>query len=414
MAVEIVGKNCIGCGACVQTCPFGALTLEDGIAVVDPDKCTECGLCVGVCPTKAIILENKKPDSKEDGIKRIQEIKGKANDEFKDYRGVWVFLEQENREIAPVGFELLGAGKKLAEELNVELAGIIFGHKIKELTQEAFDYGADKVYLIDDPVLAQYRSQPYAKGIVDLAKKYKPEVILMGATTLGRDLAGVVATKLETGLTADCTELAIEEGGRLLLQTRPAFGGNIMATIVCKNQRPQMATVRPRVMAKPEKKKGKRGVVVESSLGINEENMAVKVIDVIKGGKSAVYLDKAEIIIAGGRGLGSKENFNVIRDLADTLGGTLGASRAAVEAGWIGVEHQVGQTGHTVRPKVYIAVGISGAIQHLVGMQTSDIIVAINKDPKAPIFKVATYGIVGEALEVIPKLVEEFSKAING
>ncbi|WP_227763852.1 electron transfer flavoprotein subunit alpha/FixB family protein [Zhaonella formicivorans] len=338
----------------------------------------------------------------------------KNNAELSEYKDVWVFIEQAQGEVAPVSWELLGVGKKLAEQSGGRLAGVLLGHEVGNLTQEIFDYGAELVYVIDEPVLRDYRTGPYAKGLVDLVQKYKPEIFLMGATTLGRDLSGAVATTLETGLTADCTELSIDPGTRLLLQTRPAFGGNILATIVCKNHRPQMATVRPRVMPMPEKGQVRKGEVIKEKLGLKEEDIRTKIIQLVQEKGAAVYLDKAEIIVAGGRGIGSKENFKILEELAGVLGGTLGASRAAVEAGWLGLEYQVGQTGLTVRPKVYFAIGISGAIQHLVGMQTSDVIVAINKDPEAPIFKVATFGIVGDYMEVVPALTEEFRQKLNG
>lgn len=416
MAVEISKKKCIGCGLCVQTCPFDALTLENGVAQVDPDKCTNCGACVEVCPTEALALdEPQKKMSKEEKeqVKGMTETAREMSEELTKYKGVWVFIEQLEGEVAPVSWELLGAGRKLADKLDTYLAGILLGDGVEHIAREVFNYGADKVYLVESPVLQHYRTQPYVEAIVNLSKKYMPEIILMGATTMGRDLSSAVATKLRTGLTADCTELDIEEESSYLLQSRPAFGGNIMATIVCRHRRPQMATVRPRVMDMPVYQEGRQGEIIREELGLSEEDVAVKVIDFIKEKGKAVYLDKAEIIVAGGRGLGSKENFKMLEELANILGGTIGASRAAVEAGWIGAEHQVGQTGITVRPKVYFAIGISGAIQHLVGMQTSDVIVAINNDPEAPIFNVATFGIQGDLFKVVPAMIKEFRKQLG-
>lgn len=324
------------------------------------------------------------------------------------YRGVWVFIEQVGGEIAPVAWELLGKGRELADALAVELAGVLLGYNIRAKAGEVFHYGADKVYLIDDPVLEHYRTPPYAHGLVELAQKYKPEIILLGATSLGRDLAGAVATRLGTGLTADCTVLEIDRDTRLLKQTRPAWGGNIMATILCKKHRPQMASVRPRVMDMPEPDPLRSGLTVEEQLGLKEEEIPQKFVEFIKEPGQAVYLDKADVIVAAGRGIGSRENFQRVETLAGLLGGMVGASRAAVEAGWTGYERQIGQTGQTVRPRLYIALGVSGAIQHLVGMQTSDFIVAVNKDPRAPIFKVADYGIVGDINEILPLMIEEF------
>jgi electron transfer flavoprotein alpha subunit len=414
LTVEVIKKNCIGCGACVQTCPFDALDLVDGIAVVDPEKCTDCGVCVGVCPTMALTLEGQREseETKEKAIEKIKEYKPE-DPSVNAYFGVWVLIEQSYGEIAEVSWELLGVGRELADDLGVDLAGVLLGHGVKEKVNLIYEYGADKVFLVDEPVLRDYRTEAYSETLTMLIDKYKPEIVLMGATTQGRDLAGHVATKVGTGLTADCTELKIEDETRLLLQTRPAFGGNVMATIVCRNHRPQMASVRPRVMPMPQRVEGRTGTLVEETIGLKEDEIATKVLEFISEGGSAVYLDRAEIIVAGGRGMGTKENFQLIHSLAKTLGGTVGASRAAVEAGWIDVAHQVGQTGATVRPKIYIAVGISGAIQHLVGMQTADVIVAINKDPDAPIFKIANYGIVGDFQKILPLLTESFRQKLG-
>lgn len=330
------------------------------------------------------------------------------------HQGVWVFVEQVGGKPAPVSWELLGEGARLASDLGVELSGIVLGEGVGDLAREAIAHGADRVYVLDDPVFRDYRTEPYAEGIAELARKYRPEIILMGATTLGRDLAGAVATVLETGLTADCTGLAVDPATRLLKQTRPAFGGNIMATILCKERRPQMATVRPRVMVAPERRPDRQGEIIHEHVDISEDDVATKVLRYIDEPGQAVYLDKAEIIVAGGRGLGEAEGFELLEELAGALGGTLGASRGAVDQKWISAEHQVGQTGITVRPKLYIAVGISGAIQHLVGMQTSDVIVAINTDENAPIFRVATFGIIGDYRRVVPALIEQFRARLAG
>ena len=324
------------------------------------------------------------------------------------YKGVWVFIEQVNGEIAPVSWELLGKGRQLADDLSVELTGLLLGYNVGAKAGEVFHYGADQVYLMDDPVLEHYRTPAYAHGLVELARKHRPEIILLGATSLGRDLAGAVATRLGTGLTADCTMLEIDRDSRLLKQTRPAWGGNIMATILCKKHRPQMASVRPRVMEMPEPDLSRTGSPVVEQLGLTEEEVPQKFVEFISEPGQAVYLDKADVIVAAGKGIGSKEHFAPVEALAWQLGGSVAASRAAVEAGWLGPEYQIGQTGQTVRPRLYIALGISGAIQHLVGMQTSDFIVAVNKDPEAPIFRVADYGIVGDVNEIIPMMIEEF------
>ncbi len=394
--IKVLTDECTGCGSCVDACPFGAITLENDVAVIG-DKCTYCGTCVDVCPVNAIELTKGE---------------GRVQADLADYKGVWVFIEHEHGKIAKVSFELLGVGRQLADDLGCELCGMLMGHGVEDFAKEAIAYGAEKVYYIDDPVLEKYRTEPYARGAINLIRKYKPEIVLYGATTQGRDFAGNVATTLYTGLTADCTGLDIDPETKLLRQTRPAFGGNIMATILCPKTRPQMSTVRPKVMPMPEKDDSRQGEIIQESLGMSEDEIRTKVLDFIES-EQKVNLLEADIIVSGGRGLGKPENFKIIRELADVLGAAVGASRATVDAGWIPYEHQVGQTGKTVRPKIYIACGISGAIQHLAGMKTSDVIVAINKDPDAPIFKVATYGIVGDLFQVVPALTEEFRKRLG-
>jgi electron transfer flavoprotein alpha subunit len=304
-----------------------------------------------------------------------------------------------------VSWELLGIARELAADLYTEPAAIVLGHKVDPLVREAIAYGAATVYAIDDPILARYRTQPFTHALTSLVKRYNPEILLLGATTTGRDLASAVATRVRTGLTADCTGLAIDKERQILEQTRPAFGGNIMATILTENHRPQMSTVRPRVMPMPARDPGMRGRVIREKLGLDEKDVGVKVLELVGEDLAAtVNLDDAEVIVAGGRGMGSKENFRLLEELAGALGGVVAASRAAVDAKWISYAHQVGQTGRTVRPRLYIACGISGAVQHLVGMQTSDAIIAINSDPAAPIFSVATWGVVGNAVEIVPAL----------
>ncbi len=333
---------------------------------------------------------------------------------MESHRGVWIFLEQNHGEMAPVSWELAGAGRRIADKLDTELAGVLLGDNVEDLAKQAFAYGFDKVYLVEDGALKDYRNIPYTKAVSMLVEKYKPEIFLLGATTMGRDLAGAVATEVQTGLTADCTELEVEEDTRLLHAVRPTFGGKLMATIICDVLRPQMATVRPRVMAAPEQQEGRTGEIIREALPMKEEDIVVKVLGYIQENVKTANLDEAEIIVAGGKGIGEAKNFKLVEDLAEVLGGTVAASRAAVDAGWIGHEYQVGQTGVTVRPKIYIAIGISGAIQHLVGMQTSEVIIAINKDPEAPIFKTATYGIVGDLQEIVPALTEELRKRLAG
>lgn len=332
---------------------------------------------------------------------------------MEEYRGVWVFIEvNDEKNIEGVSLELLGAGRELADKLNVPLAGVLLGDEIRSLANHVIYYGADIVYMVDHPVLKQYRTEAYMKAVTLLAEKYKPEIFLYGATPNGKDLASAIATDLSTGLTADTTMLDIDFEKRLLEASRPAFGGNIMATILCKKHRPQMATVRPKVMKALNPDYSRNGQIIEEEISIREEDMRTKVLQIVKDITKRANLSDAHVIVAGGKGLGDMQGFQLIHELAETIGASVGGTRDAIEAGWLPHELQIGQTGETVTPKVYFAVGISGAIQHVVGMKNSEIIIAINKDSNAPIFDVATYGIVGDAHEVIPKMIEQF-KALS-
>lgn len=323
------------------------------------------------------------------------------------YKDVWVFAEQRDGVITPVVFELLGKGRDLATEIgDVKLCAILLGEGLEEMTNQLFEAGADVVYTAESSLLKNYTTDGYAKVITDAIHEFKPEIVLYGATHIGRDLAPRISARVNTGLTADCTKLDIDPETKGILQTRPAFGGNLMATIKCPNHRPQMSTVRPGVMDKAALQPGRRGEVIPVTLSLEESDIRAKVLEIVKTAKDMVSLTDAEIIVSGGAGLGDESGFELIKKFADRVGGVVGASRAAVDAGWIDHSHQVGQTGTTVKPKIYIACGISGAIQHLAGMQTSDIIIAINKSPIAPIFEVADYGIVGDLYQVIPELME--------
>ncbi|MET3726870.1 electron transfer flavoprotein alpha subunit [Fictibacillus halophilus] len=332
---------------------------------------------------------------------------------FEDYSGIWVFIEVKDGEVVPVSLELLGAGKELADKRGTELAGVLIGENVTHLADTLYEYGADTVYVYDDTIFKNYRTESYMKALLECCQKYKPEVILYGATSTGKDLASAVATDLPTGLTADSTILDIEEDTGLLLASRPAFGGNIMATILCKKYRPQMATVRPKVMKALSPEPGRTGQLIEETASIKEEDIRTKVLEIVQFTTQKVRIDEADIVVAGGKGLGSEKGFQVVHDLAETLGGAVGASRDVVEAGWVEHHHQVGQTGLTVTPKIYFAIGISGAIQHIVGMQNSGLIIAINKDPEAPIFQSSHYGIVGDAFEIVPLLIQQFKQAFN-
>lgn len=407
---------CIACGArCQSVCPVNCVDMSDsGEPVVDPVRCIGCQKCVKICPASALemfftpeelkILEQliaSSTPADEDLDPEAASIARK----LAEYSGVWVFVEQTEGEPAKVSWELLGVGAELAAKLGVELCALVIGENVEHLCHEAFAYGATKSYLLDATVYRNYRTEPYVEGCCHLINKYKPEIILMGATGMGRDLAGAIATRVATGLTADCTGLAIDDR-RNLMQTRPAFGGNIMATIMCDKFRPQMSTVRPNVMRMPERIDKAEGTIVRDTFAVSEDSVLTKVIEIIRDshGKGAVDITGAEFIISGGRGMMAPENFSILQELADELGGVVGASRSAVDAGWMPGDRQVGQTGKTVRPKIYIACGISGAIQHLVGMQDSDMVIAINRDSSAPIFEVATYGIIGDLFQVIPAI----------
>ncbi|MDI3519426.1 MAG: electron transfer flavoprotein alpha subunit [Caldanaerobacter sp.] len=327
-----------------------------------------------------------------------------------EYKDIWVFVEQREQKLMNVSLEILGEARRLADKKGVKACAVLVGYEVKGLAEELIKYGADVVYVIDHSLLKNYTTDAYTKVICDLANSLKPEVVLYGATYIGRDLAPRIAARMRTGLTADCTALDIDENG-LLLQIRPAFGGNLIATIICPERRPQMATIRPGVMKKALMDEGRRGEVIEIKPVIEEKDIRTEIISIIKEARQKVNLEEADIIVSGGRGVGGPEGFKLIEELAEVLGGVVGASRAAVEAGWISSDHQVGQTGKTVRPKLYIACGISGAIQHIAGMGGAKTIVAINKNPDAPIFKIADYGIVGDLFKVIPALIEEIKEA---
>lgn len=391
MALKIDLDACIGCGECLATCPFCALVERADGKVEVNEACTLCGACLESCPTAAISMD---------------EVAKQVEAEVVDsYRGVWIFAEQRGGQVQEVAFELLGEGRVLADQLGVELSAVLLGHQVKELAATLFEHGADNVYVVDHPALEAYTAEPYSEAMSGLIRKYKPEIVLAGATSMGRGFIARVAIQVNAGLTADCTELDVDLKERLLLQTRPAFGGNIMACIICPDHRPQMATVRPKVFKHPVPVAGRTGRLIEENPELKDP--VVKVIETVNAMQNEVNVAGAEFIVTGGRGLGKPENFALIAELADALGGAaVGASRAAVDAGWISSFHQVGQTGKTVRPKIYIACGVSGQIQHLVGMSSSDTIIAINKDPDAPIFGVADIGIVGDLFQVVPELIK--------
>lgn len=382
--IRVLREKCTGCGLCVASCPFQCISIVEDKAVISVD-CRLCEICVDVCPVKAIEME-----------------KAERTIDLSEYSGVLVFGEQRRGVISPVVYELVGKGRELADKLDERLECVILGDNMKAQAEDLAEYNVNKVYVFDSTLLADFRDDPYTQFLTSLVKEIKPSIFLIGATSIGRSLAPRLATRLQTGLTADCTGLDIDSEGNLL-QTRPAFGGNVMATILCTDHRPQMATVRYKVMKRAEKQPEYRGEVVFKET----EDVVVDRTRILSVSTESedVSLAEAQIIVSGGKGLGNPEGFRLIEELANALGGAVGASRLVVDDGWVPFKHQVGLSGKTVRPKLYIACGISGAVQHLAGMQTSDVIVAINKDPSAPIFKVADYGIVGDLYEIIPEII---------
>ena len=426
MAINIIKEKCIGCGQCFSSCPKDAFYFEpyDGnklgkVAAIGP-SCDFCNQCLTACKFGA-----------------IEEKKVEVQADLGDYKHVWVFAEQRDGKLMNVALELIGEGYRLAKEISddTQVCAVLIGsdEDITPLADECFAYGAEKVYKIASPILQHYTTDAYTYALKEAIDEYKPEIVLYGATHIGRDFAPRIAARCNTGLTADCTRLDVKVSSYIeyakknttldtstldpddpstgIKQTRPAFGGNLMATIICPRTRPQMSTVRPGVMQKREPVPGAKGEVVEVKTTVSEDDIHIKIKDVVKSAKEMVSLTDADIICSGGRGLGDASGFELIKQFADKVGGVVGSSRAAVDAGWIDHSHQVGQTGTTVKPKIYFACGISGAIQHLAGMQTSDIIVAINKDSDAPIFEVADFGIVGDLYKVIPEIIEEWDNA---
>ncbi|HOP46180.1 MAG TPA: electron transfer flavoprotein subunit alpha [Desulfobacteraceae bacterium] len=392
MTVWIEVDLCNACKRCIKACPYGAIELKDGKASI-LEHCTSCGVCLEVCKEKAI-----KSDAKPRTIP-----------DFSDRKGVWVFAEQRYGTLSKVSFELLGKAQELAGTLNQDVSALLFGDQISGLSETLIKYGAQNVYVADDPCLKNYRTNAYTMVIEELVNQYKPNILLMGATHIGRDLAPRVSRRIGVGLTADCTELTIDPEEKILLQTRPAFGGNIMATIANRFSRPQMATVRPGVMEAVEKP-GNKGSVIQHKVEIKEEDIGTKILEVVMEEKKGTDICDARVLVAGGRGVGDSEGFKVLHELASLLGGELAGTRIVVEEGLVPVENQVGQTGKSVRPELYIACGISGAIQHRAGMMNSRYIIAINKDPRAPIFQVADWSIVGDLNKVVPEMIAQLKE----
>jgi electron transfer flavoprotein alpha subunit/NAD-dependent dihydropyrimidine dehydrogenase PreA subunit len=385
-----VKDDCTGCGICVQVCPFGAIEIVNGKAVIS-EACRACAQCIEACPSGSIVIAES----------------GKTD--FRDYKGVMIYAEQRDGKVHPVSYELLGKAKDLASQLMEPVYAVIVGSSIKEGAESLMERGADKVFVYDDPSLRHFRDDPYTDILSMCCIEEKPNIFLIGATSLGRSLGPRVAAQLKTGLTADCTSLDIDGETGLLLQTRPAYGGNIMATIITPNGRPQMATVRYKMFQEAGKMDKPKGVIINKLVNMSRVRDRVKVLG-FEEAKEEVSITEADIVVSGGLGLGDPEGFKLIQQLADALKGAVGASRPTVDEGWIDYRHQVGLSGRTVRPKVYMACGISGAVQHQAGMKTSDVIISVNKDPEAPIFKISSLGAVGDLYEVVPLLIQKINE----
>ncbi len=392
--LKVNDELCIGCGICEENCAFAAIDVVDGKVEVG-DSCTLCGACVDVCEVEALSIE---------GAEKSVQV------DLDSWSGVWVFCEFRKGKLAPVSLELLGVGRRLADIRGVPLSGVLLGSETGETAQQLIGHGADVVYRIEDPALAYFTDDVYGSIMEMLICEHKPEIVLAGATAIGRSFIPGVATTLNAGLTADCTQLDIRDEDGALLQTRPAFGGNIMATIECPHSRPQMATVRPKVMKALEFDPERVGKVEDISPRKEQLVSRIRVKESVVSEEYNVNIQESDILVSGGRGLESEKGFEIIRRLADALGGDVSASRAVVDAGWIPYPHQVGQTGKTVAPKLYFACGISGAVQHVAGMQSADTIVAINRDANAPIFDVADFGLVGDIFEIVPKLIAKIEE----
>jgi electron transfer flavoprotein alpha subunit len=387
-SINIIKEKCVGCKICIGSCPFGAIEVLEKKANIG-QKCTLCGSCSESCKFGAINFM----------MERVE------REDFSEYKGIWVFAEQRYGKLKTVSIELTSKAKELAEVLQTKVTVVVFGSEVKHLSKELIAYGADDVIIMDAEWLNDFNDHVYGELMIDLIKEYKPEIVLIGATSNGRSIAPFISSTLRTGLTADCTELEIDKAERLLMQTRPAFGGNLMATIICPNSRPQMATVRPKVFKPSNPDYSKKGNCILLTVPSPIEGFVKKIRDI--DNDTGLNLTDADIIVSVGRGIGNQKNIQLAQELADALGGALGASRPVVDSGWLPYSQQVGQTGKTVAPKIYIACGISGAIQHLAGLADIETVVAINNDPDAPIFKVANYVVVGDVKEILPLLTEK-------
>lgn len=422
--IYIIKERCTGCGSCVKVCPVNCISMQDRneanvrwkkLAVIDTNKCVFCNACVEDCDKLFAKTKAKMPATEPDFFHAIvmhkEEVK--VDVDTAAYKGVWCFAEQRHGELMPTIYELLHVGQQLAKDLNEELSAVLIGDNVSKYAQDIIERGADKVYMLDHPVFKDFVDEIYTYALTDLIKQEKPNKLLMPASIIGRSFSSRVAISAQTGITADATELSIDKKTRMLHATRPSFGGNLMATILCEKHRPEMATVRPMSFPRSKREAGRQGKIINVPVDPSKWNIRTKFIKYEAEKDETIDITAAEKIVSGGRGLGKPEGFKVIEDLAKTIGAAVGASRPTVDAGWIPYRHQVGLTGRTVRPKLYIACGISGQIQHLAGMSSAEVIVAINKDPEAPLMKLATLSVEGDLYELVPLIIKEIEKARN-
>jgi electron transfer flavoprotein alpha subunit len=401
---EIIPDKCIGCQLCVAECPVGVINMVNGVAKIDPEGCIGCGKCRDVCPVAAVLFE-KPLKKKAAAVKSESKL-------VESYKGIAVFIEVQNERGAEVAWELIGKARELTGKLETQVFGFLLGTAVKHIAEEAVSYGCDIVYMMDDASLQRYLPGVYGQALTDMCHYVKPEIFLLGATHLGRDLASVVATKLETGLTADCTSLDIDPATRFLMMTRPTFGGNIMATILCRDHKPQMSTVRPRVMKMPEKDPGHKGEIRSVDFKPVFKDLP-KILEFIPKAVEGADITHSPVLVVLGKGACDSRYVPMLEELAGTLGGTIACSRAVVETGLLPYARQVGQTGKTVAPKIYIGVGVSGAVQHLAGIQGSQKIIAINTDRHAPLVQMADYAIIGDYQQIVPELIKGFKARIQ-